>query len=36
MFRTADDWPAAALHQITNKPVSEWRLPVNKNWPNDG
>ena len=36
MFRTADDWPAAALYQITNKPVSEWKLPVNKNWPNDG
>ena len=22
--------------EITNKPISEWKLPVNKNWPNDG
>jgi hypothetical protein len=36
MFRTADDWPEKALWQITNKPVSEWELPVNINWPNDG
>jgi lipopolysaccharide biosynthesis glycosyltransferase len=36
MFRTADDWPAEALWEITNKPVSEWNLPVNKEWPNDG
>ena len=36
MFRTADDWPAEALWQITNRPVSEWELPVNKNWPNEG
>jgi len=36
MFRTADDWPEEALWQITNRPVSEWKLPVNKNWPNDG
>ena len=36
MFRTADDWPAKALWEITNKPVSEWNLPVNKEWPNDG
>ena len=36
MFRTADDWPEESLWQITNKPVSEWQLPVNKNWPNDG
>jgi len=36
MFRTADDWPEEALWQITNKPISEWNLPVNKNWPNDG
>lgn len=36
MFRTADDWSASALHQVTNKPVNEWNLPVNRNWPNDG
>ena len=36
MFRTADDWPAEALWQIVNSPVSEWNLPVNANWPNDG
>jgi len=36
MYRTADDWPEEALYQITNKPISEWKLPVNKNWPNDG
>ena len=36
MFRTADDWDSTALWQITNKPQSEWILPVNKAWPNDG
>ena len=36
MFRTADDWDPTALWQITNKPQSEWILPVNKAWPNDG
>jgi hypothetical protein len=36
MFRTADDWPEEALWQITNSPVNEWNLPVNKNWPNEG
>ena len=36
MFRTADDWPDVALYQVTNKPVNEWQLPVNRNWPNDG
>ena len=36
MFRTADDWPEESLWQITNNPVSEWQLPINKNWPNDG
>jgi len=36
MFRTADDWDPTALWQITNKPQSEWILPVNKEWPNDG
>jgi len=35
MFRTADDWPERALWEITNLPVSEWNLPVNKGWPND-
>tara|TARA_R110000868_G_scaffold886_4_gene6743 strand:+ start:1031 stop:1855 length:825 start_codon:yes stop_codon:yes gene_type:complete len=36
MFRTADNWPAEALWQITNLPIVNWELPVNKNWPNDG
>lgn len=35
MFRTADDWPADALWRITNKPVSEWNLPVHAEWPNN-
>jgi hypothetical protein len=35
MFRTADDWPEDALWRITNRPIEEWNLPVNKNWPND-
>ena len=35
MFRTADNWPERALWEITNLPVSEWNLPVNKGWPND-
>jgi len=36
MFRTADDWSAETLWQITNLPQPQWQLPVNKNWPNDG
>lgn len=36
MFRTADDWSAESLWQITNLPREQWQLPVNKNWPNDG
>jgi len=36
MFRTADDWSAETLWQITNLPQQQWQLPVNKNWPNDG
>lgn len=35
MFRTADDWPEAALNDVVNKPVNEWKLPVHKEWPND-
>jgi hypothetical protein len=35
MFRTADNWPAEALWQITNLPIADWKLPVNKGWPND-
>ena len=36
MFRTADNWSAKSLWEITNLPVSFWNLPVNKEWPNDG
>jgi len=35
MFRTADDWPESALNDVVNKPIEEWQLPVNKEWPND-
>lgn len=35
MFRTADDWPEAALNDVVNKPVDSWKLPVHKGWPND-
>ena len=35
MFRTADDWPESAINDVVNKPVSEWKLPVHKGWPND-
>ena len=35
MFRTADDWPESALNDVVNKPIAQWKLPVNKEWPND-
>lgn len=35
MFRTADNWPAEVLWQVTNLPVADWKLPVNKGWPNE-
>lgn len=35
MFRTADDWSEEALWDVTNKPVSEWKIPVSKDFPND-
>jgi len=35
MFRGADDWPREALHQVTNLPIKDWKLPVHEGWPND-
>ena len=35
MFRTADDWPESALNDVVNKPIAQWKLPVNKEWLND-
>lgn len=35
MFRTADDWSEESLWSVTNKPVSEWKLSVPKDWPNE-
>lgn len=35
MFRTADDWPESALNDVVNKPIAQWKLPVDPNWPND-